>query len=628
MTSPAKSFPAILPDMMIPDVLRDFPHARSVFDKYGLRGCGGPLGPAETIAYFARAHGVDEERLLAELNDADAGPSRAVAGSDAAGRSWLDELGDSIYRRFFKAGVVVVLTAGAVWGALLLLRIGIGGSFTAISIHEINAHGHAQIFGWVGLFVMGFALQAFPRMKHTSLWRPDLANMCFYLMVFGVFARALGEPLYAWPMFRELAVAAGLAEIAAIGIFVGVLLKTFQVSNKPFERNDYYILASLAFFFAQSLYDLALLYATTAATSRAELLHIIATYQAPLRDLQIHGFAMMMILGVGIRMFPALFGLPAPGRKLVRNSLVLLVTAIVGESVFFILLRRTGNHVWAIPLYGSMILLASASIALTLRWGFLGRPTETDRSAKFVRTAVAWLHTSMLMLAFAPLYMRWILPATGGLSNSGRDAAAISFSHAYYGAVRHAITVGFISLTILGMAAKVVPTLNGVDIRRLRPLWLPFALVNIGCLMRVSFQIATDFHEWAYPIAGVSGPFEVAGIAIWGVHLWRIMNGWKPVEAAETRPATITADDKIGLIVEWFPQTLPLLIGKGFAPLANPIMRKTMARAVSVRMAAEHHQLDVDALLAELNVCAFGGESVRTPAKSPQEISLPVLTHA
>jgi len=102
----------------------------------------------------------------------------------------MDELGDSIYRRFFKAGIVVILTAGAVWGAVLLLRIAFTGSFTALSIHEINAHGHAQIFGWVGLFVMGFAYQAFPRMKHTSLWRPDLANMTFYLMVFGVFARA------------------------------------------------------------------------------------------------------------------------------------------------------------------------------------------------------------------------------------------------------------------------------------------------------------------------------------------------------------------------------------------------------------------------------------------------------
>ncbi len=128
---------------------------------------------------------------------------------------------------------MVVLTAGAVWGAILLLRIGLSQSFTAISIHEINAHGHAQIFGWVGLFVMGFAYQAFPRFKHTGLWRADLANMSFYLMVFGVFARAVGEPLFAYPMFRELAVTANLAELVAIGLFILVMLRTFAASPNP-----------------------------------------------------------------------------------------------------------------------------------------------------------------------------------------------------------------------------------------------------------------------------------------------------------------------------------------------------------------------------------------------------------
>ena len=114
-----------------------------------------------------------------------------------------------------------------------------------------------------------------------------------------------------------------------------------------------------------------------------------------------------------------------------------------------------------------------------------------------------------------------LLPASGILSESGRHAVEMGFSHAYYGAVRHAITVGFVSLTILGMAAKVVPMPKGVDVRSLRPLWLPFVLVNLGCLLRVSLQIGTDFREGAFPLVGVSGLLEVAGIAIWGAQLWR-----------------------------------------------------------------------------------------------------------
>lgn len=596
----------ITSEMMIPDVLTAHPQVRAVFDRYGLRGCGGPSGPAETIRYFARAHGVDEPKLVSELNTVLRDRRPAAGETTALTTNPMNELADNIYRRFFKAGVVVVMTAGAVWGALLLLRIGFAGSFTAISIHEINAHGHAQIFGWVGLFVMGFAYQAFPRMKHSSLWRPDLANMTFYLMVVGIFARALGEPLFRLPMFREFAIAANFAEIAAIGMFVVIILKTLQQSGKPLERHDAYIIASMLFFFVQAIYDLGLLYGTTAAgVTREKLVYLVSVYQAPLRDLQIHGFAMLMIIGVGLRMFPALFGFRAPKPWAVRSGLVLLVGAVIAEAVLFILMRRYGGRALTGGLYASMLVLAAVSIGLTLRWGLLARPTEPDRSTKFVRMAVAWLHTSMFMLVLSPLYMYVLLPGAETLSESGRRGVEIGFSHAYGGAVRHAITVGFISLMILGMAAKVVPTLNGVDVRRLRSLWIPFVLVNVGCLMRVTFQVATDFTEWTYPIAGVSGLLEVTGIGIWGVHLWRIMAGWRPETIDEPqRPSRITADHRIGHIVEWYPETLAVLLEKGFTPLANPIARRTIARAVSVRQAASHHGLDLNALLTELNEVA------------------------
>ena len=55
-------------EMLLPDVVRRFPAARSVFDRYGLKGCGGPNGPRETIAWFARLHDVPLETLLAEVN--------------------------------------------------------------------------------------------------------------------------------------------------------------------------------------------------------------------------------------------------------------------------------------------------------------------------------------------------------------------------------------------------------------------------------------------------------------------------------------------------------------------------------------------------------------------------------
>ena len=156
IATPDKSA-ALSLETMIPELLRAHPQARDVLDNYGLRGCGGRQGPAETVGSFARTHGVDAQRLLTELR---ATSSKPVADFRPAPAG----IADTIYRRYFLGAIVLILTAGASWGAWLLWQIGFAGKFTGISIHHVNAHGHAQIYGWVGLFVMGFAYQAFPRM--------------------------------------------------------------------------------------------------------------------------------------------------------------------------------------------------------------------------------------------------------------------------------------------------------------------------------------------------------------------------------------------------------------------------------------------------------------------------------
>src|SRR5262245_24265308 len=204
----------------IPELLHDWPQTRTVLDHYGLRGCGGVNGPAETLDFFSRAHDVPLPGLLRELRQAAAGPAPAFQP--------LSSPGDTIYRPFFKAGIAVVLTFGAVWGAYLLLRIGFTGSFRSAGLHEVNAHGHAQIFGWVGLFVMGFGFQAFPRFKHTSLAHPRLALASLGLMLIGIIARSVCEPLAsAQPWLGPIAVTASALEVLAIGLTVWILAATW-----------------------------------------------------------------------------------------------------------------------------------------------------------------------------------------------------------------------------------------------------------------------------------------------------------------------------------------------------------------------------------------------------------------
>src|SRR5690606_24389009 len=101
------------------------------------------------------------------------------------------------------------------------------------------AHGHAQIFGWVGLFVMGFAYQAFPRFKQTTLAFPKLAFATLWMMLIGLVVRSVAQPLTAsFPWAWWPAMAASVLEIAAIGLFAVILIKTWRNSQKGLAYYD------------------------------------------------------------------------------------------------------------------------------------------------------------------------------------------------------------------------------------------------------------------------------------------------------------------------------------------------------------------------------------------------------
>jgi hypothetical protein len=548
---------------------------------------------------------VPVERLLREVRETLAGTPGG--STDQAIREESARLTDAIYRPFFKAGIAVALTLGAAWGAYLLLRIALTGRFAAAGLHEVNAHGHAQIFGWVGLFVMGFAYQAFPRFKHASLAFPRLAWTSLGLMLTGLVGRSVGEPLAGWlPWTGSIAVASAWLEVAAIGLFVWVILATWRAAGKGLAFYDYYILASLGWFAVQAVAEAIYLAATLAAAGREELLTLVATWQGAIRDAQIHGFALLMILGVSQRILHHFYGFPAPSRRLSLAALICLNLAVTGEIAGLVLMRGA-SRTWAGLWYASALLLTGTVVALLWNWRVFGRATEADRSLKFLRAAYAWLLISLGMLVLLPAYQFFLLPHLAPSS----EAASLGFSHAYYGAIRHAITVGFISLMIVGVASRVVPTLNGVDIRRLTPLWGPFLLLNVGCALRVVAQTLTDFTPHAFPVAGLSGLLEVTGLALWGIHLWAVMAGRARLRRSVTVPyvpgTPIEAGHTVGEVLERHPELLETFLALGFRPLANPLLRRTVARHVSIGQACRQLGREPGEVVEALNHARAAG---------------------
>jgi hypothetical protein len=151
----------------VAEIVRICPSARKIFDRHGLHGCGGENGPAESLDFFARVHEVNLAALLEDLNaELNKPPAEPYA--------YHETLADYIYRRFFKAGIAIVLSLGGMWGVISLMRISLGKELLQPALlPAIHAHAHAMIFGWVGLFVMGFAYQSFPRFPHHRLAKRD-----------------------------------------------------------------------------------------------------------------------------------------------------------------------------------------------------------------------------------------------------------------------------------------------------------------------------------------------------------------------------------------------------------------------------------------------------------------------
>src|SRR5712691_13059506 len=95
-------------------------------------------------------------------------------------------------------------------GAALLL--GAGGGFALATVLTLTqmlqvslgpwwsataqAHGHLQLYGWAGLFVLGVALHFLPRLRGTPLAAPGLVPWILGTQVIGLLCRATSQPLF------------------------------------------------------------------------------------------------------------------------------------------------------------------------------------------------------------------------------------------------------------------------------------------------------------------------------------------------------------------------------------------------------------------------------------------------
>jgi len=393
------------------------------------------------------------------------------------------------FKWFYTTAILSMWTLGASWGIFILLQLGTQQEFTKLNLFEINAHGQAQIFGWIGMMLIGTVYWVWPRLFKTSIPYPFLNPAVWLCLITGIILSISG--LLITPSYLITLIGGTLNGIAVV-LFGLQMIKFFHEAreNSPAKR---YAVSALFFLLISTAYSAWHHLKIIDFIQTPHLFKQVATFQAPLRDLQIHGVGLCMVLATMQWLFWQ------PSFKTATRAWLWIMMAVIGEVGLFFLYRFTGHHLFAALLILPWSFLCLGTYILFIKGKlFVHLPP-------FAKRTTLWLFVSEGMLLFLPLY--------SSLSH-------LAFSHAYYGAIRHAITVGFLSQMILGMAPLFLQKffyLQGPSYT------LAYLLLNLGCFCRVSFQIASDFSTWGFSLISISGILELSACLIWGISLLRLL---------------------------------------------------------------------------------------------------------
>lgn len=118
---------------------------------------------------------------------------------------------------FVTSGLFFMLFPGTFLGVWNLLQISGRESVASISPTWLQAHGHAQVFGWVGSFILGIGFYSIPKLRGNAATSFTAAWVCWTMWTVGVAMRWLAN-VYLWHWRTVLPLSASL-ELAAFLIF-------------------------------------------------------------------------------------------------------------------------------------------------------------------------------------------------------------------------------------------------------------------------------------------------------------------------------------------------------------------------------------------------------------------------
>jgi hypothetical protein len=416
-----------------------------------------------------------------------------------------------IYRPFFIAGIISVLTAGCTLGAIALWGVAMQQSYTANSLTPfVLAHANSQLYGWVGFFVMGFALQQhLPRNDKKELFQ-KLAWFSLISMAVGIGLRFAAEPLVAVDreVWMPIGIFSCLLQLAAVIGFVANTSLTRHSKGSGLDWQSKFVFASLFWWLAVAGVE-PVAFALSHQADKFASIQFVAEWFSPLREAQFLGFVANMIFGVALVKMGSCFGAKQADKDAGAWAFLLWNGGVLARVIGCVTFYNSGLAPGADLLYNiSSTMLALGAILFVISSRMFEKLDTYLPAQKFVRGAFTWLLIGGALIVLQPLH----------LARIGEP-----FSHAFTGGIRHALTVGFISQMILGVGMHVVSKMNDIPDKLQRAMWPTFILLNLGNAARVALEIATDYTPLAFRPMGFTGFVELTGLALWGATLLTVM---------------------------------------------------------------------------------------------------------
>ncbi len=396
-------------------------------------------------------------------------------------------------RAWILTGLTFMLLPGTFLGVWNLIAI--SGQRTAADIPTgwIQAHGHAQVFGWIGTFILGVGFYSLSKMAGLSRYTVGAAWVSWVLWSGGVLLR-WATNLYLWQWRAMLPVSAVL-ELTAFLLF----FRTVAGHRPPRENQAPEPMPGwMRVVIAGTVGFLASLAVNLAVTIRRSLYGdgpAIPTFEEQrLLALFVWTFPVMTIWGFSSRWLRVFLGLRDADDRMLMTAVGMDAAAVIAAFLNWWVAATT-------------LFLASAALsAIALRvFTHSVQPAKTtgvhSSFPDFVRAAYVWLNLSGVIAVAATLWDR-----SGG----------------FWGASRHALTVGFIATMVFAVGQRVLPAFSGM-----RLLFSPalmfgsLAFLTAGCAIRVVSEIGAyeGYVPALWSLLPLSALCEMTAVTLFALNL-------------------------------------------------------------------------------------------------------------